>query len=75
VAHSQEDLAVYRGRALEVAKFCERWGMRYQEILGSSEFFKHLVGAALDPESVDENFILVSPGGELLQEQFLRLAP
>jgi hypothetical protein len=75
VAHSQEDLAVYRGRALEVAKFCERWGMRYQEILGSSEFFEHLVGAALDPESVDENFILVSPGSELLQEQFLRLAP
>jgi len=75
VAHSQEDLVTYRGRAQEVAKFCERWGMHYQEILGSSEFFEHLIQAALDSDSADENFILVSPGGELLQEQFMRLAP
>jgi hypothetical protein len=73
VAHSQEDLVAYRGRAQEVAKFCERWGMVYEEILGSSEFFEHLIQAALASEIVDDNFILISPGGELLQDQFLRL--
>ena len=75
VAHSQEDLDTYRARAQEVAKFCERWGMHYQELLGSSEFFEHLIHAASFPEQADENFILVSPGGELRQDQFMRLVP
>ena len=74
VAHSQEDLDTYRSKAMEVAKFCERWGMRYQEILGSSAYFEHLIQIALLPETADENFILVHPGGELRQDQFLRLA-
>ncbi len=75
VAHSQEDLVAYRGRAQEVAKFCERWAMRYEEILGSSEYFEHLIQAALTSGPLDENFILVSPGGELRQDQFMRLTP
>jgi hypothetical protein len=75
VAHSQEDLDAFRSRAQEVAKFCERWGMRYQEILGSSEYFEHLIQSALAAEQADENFILVLPGGELRQDQFMRLAP
>ena len=74
VAHSQADLDAYRGKALEVARFCERWGMQYQEILGSSDYFEHLLQVALLAEQPDENFILVSPGGELRQDQFLRLA-
>jgi hypothetical protein len=76
VAHRQEDLDAYRSRALEVARFCEqRWGMHYEEILGSSEFFDHLIRAASLPEQIDENFILVPPGGSLRQDQFLRLIP
>ena len=75
VAHNQEDLDEYRSRALEVAKFCERWGMVYQEILGSSEFIENLIQAALSGKQTDENFIFVPPGGELRQEQFLRLIP
>jgi hypothetical protein len=75
VAHSQADLEAYRGRAQEVAKFCERWGMQYQEILGSSEFFEHLLLAASQPDHVDENFILIPPGGTLRQDQFMRLLP
>jgi len=73
VAHSQADLEAYRAKALEVAKFCERWGMQYQEILGSSEYFEHLIQIALLSEQPDENFILVPPGAELRQDQFLRL--
>jgi hypothetical protein len=75
VADSQADLDAYRSQALEVAKFCERWGMRYQEILGSSAYFERLIQIALLAEQADENFILVSPGEDLRQDQFLRLAP
>jgi hypothetical protein len=75
VAHSQADLEAYRDRAQEVAKFCERWGMIYQEILGSSEFFEHLLQAASQPDQADENFILVPPGGTLRQDQFMHLLP
>jgi phosphatidate phosphatase APP1 len=73
VAHSHADLDAYRSQAREVAKFCERWGMHYQEILGSSAYFEHLIQIALLVEQADENFILVPPGGELRQDQFMRL--
>jgi hypothetical protein len=72
VAHSREDLEAYRGQAQEVARYCERWGMRYEEILGSPAFFERLVQAGDDLARADEDFIVVPPGGELRQEQFLR---
>jgi hypothetical protein len=56
-----------------VARFCERWGMRYEEILGSTDFFDRLIRAASTAEQLHEDFILVPPGGELRQVQFLRL--
>lgn len=73
VAHSREDLDTYRARAREVARFCERWGMRYEEMLGSSDFFEHLIRAAATPEQPHTDFIIIPPGGELRQDQFLRL--
>jgi hypothetical protein len=73
VAHSQEDLDAYRARAQEVARFCERWGMRYEEILGSTDFFERLVRTASAIEKAQTDFIIVPPGGELRQDQFLRL--
>jgi hypothetical protein len=74
VAHSQEDLDTYRPRALEVARFCERWGMRYEEILGSTGFFERLIQSASTGNLVDGDFIFVPPGGELSQAKFLRFA-
>ena len=73
VAHSQEDLDAYRGRALEVAKYCERWGMRYEERLGSTGFFERLLETASDPAQASADFIVVPPGDELRQAQFLRM--
>ena len=73
VAHSQQDLEEYRDRALEVARFCERWGVRYEEIRGSTDYFERLIGAASNPAEAEEDFIVVPPGGELRQDQFLRL--
>ncbi len=72
VAHSQEDMVKYRPQALEVAKFCERWGMQYVEILGSDVYVRKLVEVAESLHSVDEEFIVIPPGGELRQIQFIR---
>jgi uncharacterized protein DUF1638 len=74
VAHSQEDLDTYRARAQEVARFCERWGMRYEEMLGSTEFFEQLLQTAASLEDAADDFIIIPPGGELRQDRFLRLS-
>ncbi len=73
VAHNQEDLDANRSKAQEVAMFCERWDMHYQEILGSSDYFERLLQTGSYPELADENFILVPPGGILRQDQFMPL--
>lgn len=72
VAHQLEDLEAHRPKAQEVAAYCQRWGMRYEEILGSDEYVRRLVeiAAALDKAGAD--FLVVPPGGEITQRQFLR---
>ncbi len=79
VARSQSDLEKYRPQAQEVARFCERWGMRYEEILGSDDYVQRLVeGAAAlgnghkTPDWLDTDFVVVPPGGEIRQERFMR---
>jgi hypothetical protein len=84
VAHNQADLEAYRPQAQEVARFCQRWNMRYEEILGSDAYVRRLaelvsraiqegeerIAAALD--GADHDFLVVPPGGEIRQEQFMR---
>jgi hypothetical protein len=80
VAHNQADLDAYRLEALEVAQFCERWDMRYEEILGSDRYVRQLAellanvlqqgAAALD--GVNRDFLVIPPGGEIRQDQFMR---
>lgn len=72
VAHSQEDIEKYRPHAQEVARFCERWGMRYEEILGSDHLVRRLVEVAAALDQADDDFVLVPPGGEIRQEAFMR---
>jgi hypothetical protein len=72
VAHREEDLADYRARAREVAAYCERWGMRYEEILGSDDFVSRLGRAAAAPDEAGDDFVVASPGGVLTQSLFLR---
>jgi hypothetical protein len=79
VAHEQADLEKYRPQALEVARFCERWGMRYEEMLGSEGYVRRLVELAEqlavdDAEATvaDKDFLIVPPGGEIRQESFMR---
>jgi hypothetical protein len=72
VAHSQADLEKYRPRAQEVARFCEQWGMRYEEILGSEEYVRRLVEVAAALDKVDDNYLVIPPGGVISQDQFIR---
>jgi len=72
VAQGQGDLDEYRPQAKEVAQFCRRWDMEYEEILGSDRYIKRLVEVAIDPARVNEDFVLIPPGGEVRLEQFLR---
>lgn len=76
VAHTEEDLEAYRAQAQEVAEYCSRWGMQYEEILGSDRYVLDLV-RAIETRSQDDpkfgaDFLLVPPGGILEQGQFLR---
>jgi hypothetical protein len=73
VAHTEEDLETYRPQAMEVARFCEkRWGMRYEEILGSDGYIQKLVEIASGKADADDEFVVVPPGGELKQNEFIR---
>lgn len=71
VAHQQEDLEEYRPQAQAVAKFCERWGMRYEEKLGSDRYVARLVEVANSLDAQDKDFLIVPPGGEIRQEEFI----
>lgn len=76
VTHDEEEMEAYRPQALEVAHFCQRWDMRYEEILGSDGYVRRLVEAAsmneeLTPEKVGKEFLVVPPGGEIRQDDFI----
>lgn len=71
VAHSEADLEKYRPQAQEVAEYCQRWGMRYEEILGSEAYVHRLAEIASAPERADGDFVVIPPGGEIRQRQFI----
>jgi len=71
VTHSPNDMEKYRSQAQEVAQFCQRWNMRYEEILGSDTYVKQLVEVAAALDKADNNFVVIPPGGEIKQEQFI----
>ena len=79
VAHNEADLETYRPQAQEVSGFCERWAMRYEEMLGSDQYVRRLVELAEQLASndaissvVDKDFLIIQPGGEIRQESFMR---
>lgn len=72
VAHQQADLDDYRTQAQEVAVYCQRWGMRYEEILGSDRYVRKLVQVAFALDQADGDFIVIPPGGTLEQGHFIR---
>jgi hypothetical protein len=73
VAHNLDDLENFRPQAQDVAEYCQRWGMRYEEILGSDDYVRQLVEVAFTLDQAGEDFLVIPPGGEITQDQFLRL--
>lgn len=74
VAHNQADLDEYRVRALEVADFCaQRWGMTYEERIGSDGLIRRLLEAPHRLGKLGEEFIVIPPGGTVEQQMFLRM--
>jgi hypothetical protein len=78
VASTPEELALYREQAQEVARFCERWGMCYEEVLGSDDYVRRLIEAAralrngaIRPD-VGPDFLVIPPGGQIRQDMFMR---
>ncbi|HEX9115651.1 MAG TPA: DUF1638 domain-containing protein, partial [Anaerolineae bacterium] len=79
VAPNPEEMAAYRAQAQEVARFCERWGMRYEEVLGSDDYVGRLIELAaglqngtIQPDAVGPDFLVIPPGGVIKQDMFMR---
>ena len=72
IAQNAQDLETYRPAAQEVARYCERWGLRYEELIGSDAMLLRLVEVATELDRADGDFIVVPPGGVLTQSQFFR---
>ena len=79
VARNQADLEEYRPQAQEVARFCERWGMRYEEMHGSDDYVRRLIDAAKTlgnghevPDWLDSDFVMIPPGEAIRQKMFMR---
>lgn len=78
VAHSEADLEEQRPAAQEVARFCRRWDMRYEEILGSDDYVRRLVETAAEVRKngvaagrIDKDFLVISPGGRIRHDAFI----
>jgi hypothetical protein len=65
VGHSEEDLAEYRTRAMQVADYCGRWGMTYHEISGSDSYVRRLIEVSTDLSRADGAFLIIPPGKKI----------
>lgn len=73
VGFTQEELDKCRPRALEIAQFCgERWGMVYEEVLGTTELLDRLCALTRTAGGQDSEFVVVQPGDEITPELFMR---
>jgi len=65
VCYSEADLQKYREQALQVAKYCERWNMKYQEIHGSDDYIRRLTEAAANLSEANDAFRIIPPAGQI----------
>ena len=71
VGNGENDFNAYRPQVLEAARFFSQWDMDYEEIKGTEEYIEKLVDVAGDLSKIDDQFIVIHPGGCLKQEHFL----
>lgn len=73
IVQNLQDLDAYRPAAQEVAEYCQRWGMRYEEIIGTDGMLRRLVEVAAALDKAGDDFLVIPPGGTIQQSQFLRI--
>ena len=72
VAHTQDDIDKYGPRARQVGEYMSQWGVRYEEVSGSDAYLHLLAVTAGKLDSVNDDFLVVHPGGDLKQSMFVR---
>ncbi len=72
VAHSQTDIEEYAPRARQVGDYMSQWGIIYEETTGSDLYLRQLAKVAVDLQRADEDFLVIQPGEEMKQSQFIR---
>lgn len=72
VGFSQEEIESVRPAAMEIARFChERFGMVYEETIGTTELIDALVAIPADvAQAPSEAFLVLAPGSEVTAEMF-----
>jgi hypothetical protein len=70
IVQNVHELEAYRPAAQEAAKYCERWGLTYEELMGTDAMVRRLIDIATSLDQVDENFLVVPTAGTLTQDQF-----
>ena len=73
LASTDADLAACRAEAREIAEFCsERWGMSYEERIGSDALLRGLLDAPRRLDALGEDFVVIPPGSRVKPQMFLR---
>lgn len=73
VGFSEGELEASRPAAMQVAAFCkERFGMDYEEVVGTTEFMDALVQAPAGAGDEGDMFVIVDRGSEITTDMFLR---
>ena len=73
VGFSDAELAACRPAVMQVAAFCEeRFGMKYEETVGTTEFMDALVQAPARHSEESDRFVIVGRDSEITADMFLR---
>jgi hypothetical protein len=73
IGFSQQELDECRPMSQKVAEFCaSRWGMSYEEILGSTALLESLLHMAENIDLDNSEFVVIPSGGEISAEMFHR---
>jgi len=73
LASTDADLTACRAEARRIADFCSRrWGMSYEERIGSDALIGGLLAAPHRMDALGEDFVVIPPGGRVTLQMFLR---
>ena len=82
IGQDPQAMEAVRPRALEIAEYCARWGMRYEERLGSGDYLRRLLAGLSDiaeaaagaggAVGIGDDFLIIAPGEEVRRTLFER---